>query len=172
MQITKRTRTKDMLPLLNEERLSYVLENIEPYPLEKKVIDMTIGEFLETMDADYSLRFLEEKRAYKAFGMMRSFRDEVEQVAKLIEKFSVGMEDDERQAMRGIDFPTAKERILLDTREWFGLRCLEGDGKRYGATDVPLAEYILMLKDKSATARFERNRAKLQERKLKANGKH
>lgn len=167
MRIDSKTKTKDVLPLLSEAVFAELLEKVPPMPLERSVYEMTLGEFIDAIGDDYAMRFLKEKNALRAFGMVRQFRDEMGQVCGLISKMSVDTDDDERMAMRGIDFPSPKERMLLDARDWFGLHRLEGDGIVMGATDIPLSEYLIMLKDKSSTAKFERARQRQTERKLK-----
>ena len=154
--------------LLNKERMEAVLDKVPCVPLKKNVLDMTVGEFLAAMDESYVAAFLRRRRALKAFGMLKEFRRQMEEVSKYMEACSVEMSADERAAMAGIDFPDPKQRMLLDVRESFGLSMLESrHWWQYGATDVPLAEYLIILKDKSSAARFERNRQKQMERKSK-----
>ena len=155
------------MPLLSRERLLRIIEEVEAVQLDKPIIMMTIGEFIEVMDEDYYRRFLTEEFAFVAFGKIKQLKLELEAINNLLRKYEVKISGDERAAMAGVEFPTPQERMLIDAREWFGLQCLESDGGRYGATSVPLAEYIIMLKEKTAAAQFERNRAKIEEKKMK-----
>lgn len=125
---------------------------------------MTVGEYVEALDPEYAERVLECRRAFRAFGRLKQFRKEMEDVAKWLEAHAIPAEAADRAAMQGVDFPTAREAILLEVRDTFGLPRLDAAGwfanrlGVYGAADIPLAEYLLALKGKVAGAKYERNR--------------
>lgn len=167
MRIDKRTKTIEVVPLLNEERLFLILDNVRPVPLDKPIAEMTIGEFIEASAQDYQFRFYNDEFAFDAFGKIKTYRQEMESVAKYIKSLEVKTDADEDLAMAGVDFPNAAERMLIDAADWFGLHALESRDGVMGAADVPLAEYLIMLKDKSAKAKYERNRQRQFERKQK-----
>lgn len=177
MKLNKKTKTKEILPLLNEERLNLILEKVPAMPLKKKVLEMTIGEYIEASEPEYALEFLKEKRALKAFGMLKQYRKEMEDVAKFFETHTLSNDPKDIAAMSGVDFPNFKESILLETRDSFNLQRLDSTGMvarffgNYGAVDIPIAEYLLTLKSKVASAQFERNRQRNIERKTKYHAK-
>lgn len=174
MIVTKHTLTRDIVPILNSERLELLLAHIPPYPLKKRVVDMTIGEYVEALDETYAMRFLKHRKAFKAFGRMRQFRTEMEGVARFMEANSIPPSSDDKAAMSGITFPTAQESILLDARSTFSLPRVDGMGwlakvvGHYGAADIPLAEYLLTLKGKVSAAKYEIARSKIGEAKIKS----
>lgn len=176
MRIDKKTLMADLLPLLNGERLDYLLERVPAYPLEKPVLEMTVGEYIEALDKEWPLRFLKERTVFKGLGQLKQYRKEMEDVAKFIEFHSVPMDAGEKAAMAGIDFPTAQESILLTCLHEFGCPCIDSVGKRArrrgvrGAADIPLAEYLLVLKEKASAAKYERARAARMTAKMKQKG--
>ena len=100
----------------------------------------------------------------------------MEDVAKFIEFHSVPMDAGEKAAMAGIDFPTAQESILLTCLHEFGCPCIDSVGRRArrrgvrGAADIPLAEYLLVLKEKASAAKYERARAARMTAKMQHKG--
>lgn len=165
MRIDKRTPMSELLPLLNGDRLEYLLERVPAHPLDKPVLEMTVGEYIEALDKEWPMRYLKERTVFKGLGKLRQYRKEMEDIAKFIELHSVPMEPGEKAAMAGIDFPTAPEAILLTCLHEFHCPCIDSVGRRAirrgirGAADIPLAEYLLLIKEKSSAAKYERARA-------------
>lgn len=173
MRLTSRTRTREIFPLLNEDRLAFILDRVPAVPLKKPVISMTVGEYVEALDPKHALKVMGHRRAFVALGRLKQFRKEMEEVARWLEAHSLPAEPSDTAAMAGVDFPTAQESILLETREAFGLPRLDSTGRIarwfgvYGAADIPLAEYLLTLKGKVAGAKFDRNRSRQMEAQMK-----
>ena len=169
MQITKRTRLKELLPLLVEkERVDTLLDQVEPYPLEKKVLSMTIGEFTEiVMDEESFLRKLMQprERAFIALGRVKQYRTEMKQVMDYIKKFQIKQTADERQAAIGVDFPDLCARMLLTVTEFFHLKSFDE------AEKVAIADWIMILRDQSTAIQYQRNYQRLMEMKNKAKRK-
>lgn len=176
MRIDKKTLMADLLPLLNGERLEYLLQRVPAHPLDKPVLNMTVGEYIEALDKEWPLQFFKCRTAFEALGKLKQYRKEMEDVAKFIEFHSVPMDAGEKAAMVGIDFPTAQESILLTCLHEFGCPCIDSVGIRArrrgvrGAADIPLAEYLLVLKEKSSAAKYERVRAARMTAKMKQKG--
>lgn len=176
MRIDKKTLMADLLPLLNGERLEYLLQRVPAHPLEKPVLEMTVGEYIEALDKEWPLQFFKCRTAFEGLGKLKQYRKEMEDVAKFIEFHSVSMDVGEKAAMAGIDFPTAQESILLTCLHEFGCPCIDSVGRRArrrgvrGAADIPLAEYLLVLKEKASAAKYERARAARMTAKMKQKG--
>lgn len=176
MRIDKKTRMSELLPLLNGDRLDYLLERVPAYPLETPILEMTVGEYIEALDKEWPMRFLKERTVFKGLGRLKQYRKEMEDVSKFIEYHSVPMDAGEKAAMAGIDFPTAQESILLTCLHEFGCPCIDSVGKRAisrgmrGAADIPLAEYLLVLKEKASAAKYERARTARMNAKMQQKG--
>lgn len=164
MKITRRTKVKEVLPLLNEEKMKYLLENIPEYPLNKPILAMTIGEFSEILldEQTYIQTFMSPKEhAYKAFGRLRTFKREMEEVQKWIQKFEIKPSADEKQAAIGIDFPNFITKILITVVQFFGLHSFKE------AEAIPLADYLVILQEQSSQIKYQRQYSKIIEMKNK-----
>lgn len=169
MEITKKTKVKEVLPLLfNEGMMDKILEDVKEYPLEKPILSMTIGEFIEIVlnEQSFVKKIMKpNERAYIAFGRLKSFKKEMEQLMKYIQKFQIKQSSEEKQAAINIDFPDFLSKILLTTTQFFRLHSFKE------AESIPLADYILILKDQVSSIQYQRNYSKIMEQKSK-NGKH
>ena len=168
MKITKRTRVGEVLPLLTEKRLEYLLENIPEYPLNKNILSMTIGEFSSIIldEQAYIQTFMKpNERAYKAFGKLKAFKREMEDISKWIQKHEVKQTEEERRAAIGVDFPNFVTKILITCVQFFNLHSFKE------AEAVPLADYLIILQDQSAAMLYQRNYSKILEQKQKTHGK-
>lgn len=169
MKITKRTRVKDITPLIrNEETMKRLIESFPPYPLEKNILSMTIGEFCElTIDeSGYINRMLDPKqKAYIAFGRLKEYSNQMKVLTKFLEGMSIQMTADEKMASQNVDMPSTAERILLDTVKAYHLHSTKE------AEQLPITDWILVLKDSVATAKYSRNYQKILEQKSKMKSK-
>lgn len=168
MIINKKTKVKEVLPLLNEEKMKYLLENIPEYPLEKSILSMTIGEFSEVIldEQGYIQTFMKpNERAYKAFGRLKAFKREMEDISKWIQKHEVKQTEDERRAAIGVDFPNFVTKIMITCIQFFNLHSFNE------AEAIPLADYLIVLQDQSAAMLYQRNYSKILEQKQKTHGK-
>ena len=166
MLITKKTKTNDLVPFLNEERFNMVLDAVEEYPLPKDLICMTIGEFIETLEDGYAMRFLDEKYVYKAFGKLKSFKNQMEGINKFFEMNDVEASEDHKKASNGVNFLTFEENMLYKVAEFFHLKSFDE------AEKVKLSNYMLIHKKESSEVKFQHNWNKIIEMKNKMkNGK-
>ena len=166
MQITKKTKVKEVLPFLNEEKTKYLLENIPEYPLDKPIISMTIGEFSEILldEQAYIQTFMSPKeRAYKAFGRLRAFKREMDEIQKWMNKFEIKQSAEEKQAAIGIEFPNFVTKILITVVQFFSLHSFKE------AEEIPLADYLVILQDQSSQVKYQRQYSKILE--MKQHGK-
>lgn len=169
MQITKRTRLKELLPLLaDKERIDSVLEQIEEYPLKKDVISMTVGEFSEIVLEEE--KFISDllrpnERAYVALGRLKNYKRQMKQLLDWIKKFQVKQTQDEKAAAVNIQFPDFCSRILLTVTDYFHLKSFKE------AEKVPLADYLLILQEQGTSIQYQRAYNKLLELKQKSKKK-
>lgn len=169
MQITKRTRLKELLPLLVvKERVTEILDNIDEYPLKKDIISMTVGEFIEIVtDEDKFIAGLlsPKERAYKALGRLKNYQRQMKQLMSWIKKFEIKQTPDEKAATLGIEFPDFCSRILITVTDFFHLKSFTE------AEKVPLADYLLVLQEQSTSIQYQRAYNKLMEIKQKSKKK-
>lgn len=156
MRITRKTLTREILPLLTPERVERILEAVNPYPLEKPVLAMTIGEFIACSEESYVNELLSEPLAYKAFGRVKQLRYELTMVGDYLRRYEVPPTAEEKAAAAGIDFPTAGERMVLDCIRWGLVNPKEGEDMVDAAERVRLTTWLIGAKDKAASAQFER----------------
>lgn len=161
MRVTADTKTKDILPLLNEERAKQIAETVEPYPLEKPLLKMTVGEFIMALDESFFLQLMKAKRAVVAFGRYRQYMAELESVTNYIQRYAVQQDADERTAAQGLDFPTLQERILIECVHHYHLHSTAE------AERLPIADWLLMVKSEGANAQYQRALSKIQSKKSK-----
>lgn len=166
MIITKRTKTKDVLPFLTKERLELLINDVPEVPLKKPILSLTCGEFIQCLDDDYVLGFLQQKRALKAFGMVKSFRRQMEEINKYLQANKVSESAEMKQASINVQFPTIGQSILMTVTEYLHLDRIEK------AADVPLSEFLMIQRKQSAENKFSVNHSKILEQKNKQKQKH
>lgn len=168
MIISKRTRVKDLVPLVRPERMVEFINSFPPYPLEKPILSMNLGEFADLIIDEDS--FIEKimkprERAYIAFGRMHQYSIEIKAISDYFKRFEIKLTQEEKSASIGVDSPSFVERMLLDTVSFFHLHSMAE------AEKIPLADYLVVLKDSVATAKYSRNYNKILEQKAKAHRK-
>lgn len=155
MILNYHTKTRDVLPLLNEERLTDVLDKVTAVMLTTPVTSMTIAEFAAVTDGELPSEILKERRALRCLGKIRQLRDELKAVGDYIQRMRPKPTADEERAMQGVDFPSAIERMLLDCVKFFHLHSFEE------AEKMKVAEWLLVAKEEASAAKYERNRASI-----------
>lgn len=166
MLITKKTKTKDVIPFLNEENFEKILKAVDEYPLEKPLLEMTIGEFIEALEEGYAMKYMEEKYVYKAFGKLKSYKNQMEMISKYLQLNDIEPSADQKAAANGVHFLTFEEGMLYKAAEFFNLKSFEE------AENVKLSNYMLIHKKESSEAKFQHNWNKIIETRNKAkNGK-
>ena len=157
MKISKDTKIGDVVPFLKEEHLKELLEKCEPVELDKPVITMTVGEFIKAADDKYIMSFFNDRNEslVKAVGRVKQFNKEMDNIAKVLKMNEIKPNPEELAAQRGVTFPSFGESILCDCLEWFNLNSLDA------AENIPLSNYLIMKRKKSAEALYERNLNKI-----------
>ncbi len=169
MFVTKKTRVKDLTPFLNnQDKVNELIDLFPEYPLKKDVLQMTVGEFcnLYINEEEYLNDILKPReRAYIAFGRLKSYRNQMNSLADYFKRFEIKLTQEEKAASIGVDMPDMPERILLDCVKAYHLHSTKE------AEDLPITDWILVLKDQSSNARYQRNYSKIIEQKSKAHRK-
>lgn len=161
MKITKRTKTKDILPLLTQDTLKELLEKVPAMPLKKPVLAMTVGEFGEIVEDEdaFVAKLLKHRKALKAFGLLKQYKQEMEALAKFFKLYDTKKSQEETAAAKGIIFPNLAQRMLIDVVKWFNLNNTEA------AEKVKLSDWLTFWMDEASSALYQRNYQKILEQK-------
>lgn len=167
MKITKRTKTKDVLPLLTQDTLKELLEKVPAVPLDKPLITLTVGEFGEMVEDEetYIGKLLKHRKALKAFGRLKQYKQEIEAISKFFKLYEIKRTQEEEAAGKGIVFPNLAQRMLVDCVKWFHLNNTEA------AEKIKVSEWLLIWQDEAASALYQHNYQKILEQKNKAKRK-
>lgn len=165
MKLTKRTRMKDIAPLLTEERTEELARRCPAVPLRKSLLQMSVGEFVLALEEDFALGLLRERRALVAFGRFRTYMEEMERITKYIKSYEVKPTADERKAAEGVKFPTLGERILIDCVRVYGLHSTAE------AERMPITDWLLTVKSEGSAAQYQRRMDEVYRSKQKRGGR-
>lgn len=164
MIISKRTKVKNLINLIKPERMEEFIKSFPPYPLKKSILSMSIGEFANILlDEDSFLNSLikPNERAYIAFGRLHQYSKEIKDLSNYLSSMQINLTPEEQAAGRGVDFPSFVERMLLDCVKTFHLHSM------VEAEQIPLTDYLVVLKDQISSAKYQRNYNKILEQKSK-----
>lgn len=164
MKITNRTKTSEVLPLLNEERLEQLLE-IVPEINDKSILSMTVGEFASLIDdgENFVSEYLsKEHRALKAFGTIKSWKRQIKELSDFLKKFEIKRTADEDEAARTVLFPSFGMKMMLTCTRYFHLKSLKE------AESVPVNEWLAIFQEEASNALFQYRFNKILENKQKS----
>lgn len=155
MEVTKNTTVGDVLPFLKPEHIEELLKSpkISEIPYGKPILGMTIGEFFKCMEDNYLQQFfnnLDEPLAV-AVGKYKWFKHQMENINKVLNLNEIKLSNEEKTAQKGVVFPSFQENVLCECIEWFHLHSMDE------AEALPLSNYLIYKRKKSAEALFDRN---------------
>ena len=164
MQINKHTKTKFILPLLTKESLEELLQKVPPMSLKKPLLKMTVGEFADILEDEsrYIADILAARKAFKAFGRLKQFRTELEQIQKFMKLYDHQPTQEEKAAEKGVRFPSFGQRMLIDCVKFFGLKSFKE------AEKVPVSEWLTIFQSEASAVLYQRNYQRIIEQKQKA----
>lgn len=168
MKITKKTKTSEILPLLTKEKLDSLLEQVEPVPLEKTLMSMTISDFDGVInDEDNFLMNLinDNPEALVFLGKLKSFRTQIDGLNSFFKRLEVKMSPEETAAAKGVMFPDIIQKMLLTCCQFFYLKSFEE------AESCKVSDYMLIYQNEAASAQYQRNYQKIMEQKQKNKSK-
>lgn len=163
IRITNRTKTKDILPLLNAKNIERLLDAVPEYPLETAILSLEIKDFAAILEDEESFisRLLNEKRALVAFGRLKQYRKEIKQFADFIKLYDFKESNEEEQAKKGIVFPNMSMRMMSDCVRFFGLSSFEE------AEHKKVNEWLAVFQNDAANALYTRRIHEIYEKKSK-----
>lgn len=163
IKINWKTKTKDILPLLNAENIERLLDAVPEYPLETAVLLMKIKQFASILEDEESFisQLLNEKRALVAFGRLKSYKRQIEEFANFIKLYDFKEDNDEAQAKKGIVFPKMSMRMLSDCVRYFHLKSFDE------AEDYTVSQWLAIFQEDAANALYQRRLHEIYEKKSK-----
>lgn len=165
MVINSKTLTRTVLPFMDEATFDELVEKCPEVQLEKPLLEMTCGEFIQTLDENYPLNFFKETYIMDAIGKLKSYRSQMEQIERYMKLNEFKTSSEEERAQIGVHFPSFAERILLTVTEFFHLHSFDE------AENVPFSNYLVVMNAKNADAKYERNYNQIIENKHKTKNK-
>ena len=152
IQITHRTKTKDILPLLNAENIERLLDAVPEHPLKTAIFSIEIRTFADILTDEQSFieSLLSERKALVAFGMLKEYRKEIQQFTAFLKQFDFKETSEEQQAKRGIQFPDMAMRMLTDVTRFFGLKSFD-DAER-----MKVSDWLAVFQNDAASALYQR----------------
>ena len=162
MLITKRTRTRDLLPLLDRDGVERLLDAVEEVPLDKPLIEMTIAEFAEATGEGYIGSLMRERYAWRAFGKLKSLKRQSDEIERYLGANEVKPSKEHERAAIGVEFPDAVEQMLMTVCEYFHL------GSFDEAEKVKISNYMLIQRKQSAEMKYRHQWDAIMEQKNRA----
>lgn len=153
MLINKRTKTKKILPYLDEKQVEDIINQIPEVALPTPILELSIGEFGALLDDEetYIKNLLNEKYLFDALGKLKSFKRQMEELTNFLKLYEVKQTKEEKQAAVGVVFPDFAARMLLTVTKFFGLKSFDE------AEKVKLSNYLLILQDEVSSLQYQRN---------------
>lgn len=169
MIVTEKTKLKEVQRYLTDANFNRIMDAVDERPIRKDVWSLSCGEFIQILNEDSD--FIEKKvigrsrYALEWFGKYKTYKQQMDAVSSYLRMNETKPTEEEKAAMQGVKFPTLQEQIMLEVQARFGLKSFDDVG------DVPLSQYLLIVKEKSANLKFEKNLNKIYDRKRKEKSK-
>ena len=80
MVINEETPTISVLPYITKEQFEKLVEECDEVPLDKPLLDMTCGEFIQSMEEEYIDNIFKEPFLFNAIGKYKSYKTQREQI--------------------------------------------------------------------------------------------
>lgn len=161
MVLNEQTPTISVLPYVTKEQFDELVDKCSEVPLDKPLLDMTCGEFIQAMEDDYINGIFKEPFLFQAIGKYKSYKAQMEQIDTYLKLNEFKLSSEEERAQMGINFPSFPERILMTVTEFFHLHSFKE------AEKIPLTNYLVVVNSKNADAKFERQYQKIIDQKNK-----
>lgn len=167
MIITKRTKTKKVLPFLTKDVLEKLLESVPEVPLETSISDMTIEQFEDIVNDEDKLinSFLKEKLLFDAIGKLKTYRREINEFKEFLKINEIKQSPEEKQAAIGINFPDFVTRMLLTVTKYYNLHSINE------AKKMLMSDYFVVLWDEASSLKYQRAYSEIMAKKAELKNK-
>ena len=163
--IDKRTRTRQILPLLTISNIGEVIKSVPAVPMEKPLTEWTIEEFDEALTSPETILMkmaLKNRKALVFLGRVRDFYDSLEGFKQFTQKFEIKQSAEEKQAANGVPFPSFGNSMLTTVIEFYHLHSVEE------ASKMQVREWMLAFQHNASTAMFNKRYSDITTKKAKA----
>lgn len=152
MLINKKTKTKDILPIITLVQLDELIDQVEECPLDKSILEMSLAEFQAVIEDEekFILSLLSEKYLFKALGKLKSYKRQMKEITNFLKMYDSKQTKEEKQAAIGIVFPDLVSKMLLTVTKFFHLKSFEE------AEKVPVSSYLLIFQDEASSMLYQK----------------
>lgn len=167
MIITRRTKTKKILPFLTDEIFNELIESVPEVPLERSISDMTIEQFGDIADNEekYVNKLLSEKYLFNAFGKLKTYKREMNEMKEFLKINEIKQSPEEKQAAIGINFPDFVTRMLLTVTKYYNLHSINE------AKKMLMSDYFAVLWDEASSLKYQRAYSEIMAKKAELKNK-
>ena len=164
IEITDKTRTRDILPFLTTSNITEVCKQVDVVPIDPPIPEMTVDDFNELLSSpeNYMMKLAKKHRgALQFLGACRDMFDQLEGFTKFIKQFEVKQSGEEKQAANGVPFPSFGNYMVSTLVKFYNLHGVDE------AANKRVKEFMLAFEVESSTAMFSRRYSEITAKKAK-----
>lgn len=164
IEITDKTRTRDILPFLTTSNITEVCKQVDVVPIDPPIPEMTVDDFNELLSSpeNYMMKLAKKHRgALQFLGACRDMFDQLEGFTKFIKQFEVKQSAEEKQAANGVPFPSFGNYMVSTLVKFYNLHGVDE------AANKRVKEFMLAFEVESSNAMFSRRYSEITAKKAK-----
>lgn len=164
IEITDKTRTRDILPFLTTSNITEVCKQVDVVPIDPPIPEMTVDDFNELLSSpeNYMMKLAKKHRgALQFLGACRDMFDQLEGFTKFIKRFEVKQSAEEKQAANGVPFPSFGNYMVSTLVKFYNLHGVDE------AANKRVKEFMLAFEVESSNAMFSRRYSEITAKKAK-----
>lgn len=163
IKLTKRTKTRDILPVLSKEQLEDFMSKVPEVPLRKSILNMKIRQFGKIVDDEEAFinKLLSKRRLFKALGLLKSYKRQMNELTKFIKMYEVKQTQEEKAASNGIIFPDLVSHMLLTLTKFYHLKSMKQ------AEKMTVSEYLIVFQEEASGLLYQRKYSEIMQAKNK-----
>lgn len=168
MKITKHTKLSDCSfvidqKVINEIELKISDEYIKDF---NSIINNTVGDFIRLLSGDEShlrgiIKVDKNTTVYEYCAKSKHLKKELEKITKYLNSFTIPQSEEEKQAIKGVLFPSFEENMLIFCQQKFFLKSMKD------AEGILLCDFLVHKKSDFANIKYEKNLRLINERKTR-----
>lgn len=144
---------KEVISALTPDEVNDIISKISVSENYKSIFTMNCGEFIETTNNDdwFDECYDSSETLFDFLGKIKGRNEDFKNLNKLLDQNKTSLKSNEKEAQRGVVFPSFAESILIDVAQFFNLKNFEE------AANVPFSNWLIIHKHNTANAKFQRN---------------
>lgn len=153
IDITTKTKTREILPFLTTNNIREVCKQVDAIPIDPSLPEMTLEEFDELISSPekYVMKLARKhRRALRFLGACRDMFNQLEGFSKFVKSFEVQQTAEEKQAANGVPFPSFGNSMLTTVIEFYHLHSVEEAAK------MKVKEWMLAFEHSASNAMYSR----------------